>query len=91
MKDSIYVIVTKRGIDRQYKDHSRMTLNPGEKAIKVEIEVPDSVFSPTSIPTIRMSVPAEMMIHEIDLTVANVPDKETSEVYNPRANGDNGK
>jgi len=68
MKDTVHIVVTKNGVDRMMKtDNYR--LKAGERAFKLEVEIPDAVFKPISIPTVKMTVPAEALSTVIEAEV----------------------
>lgn len=75
MKDSIFLVLTRRGIDRTAKT-TNFTLQPGERAVRVEIEVEDKAFAPSAIPTIRMHVPADQLIQQIEVEGAQIVESE---------------
>ncbi|AIE83506.1 hypothetical protein [Fimbriimonas ginsengisoli] len=65
MKDSYYVIFNRRGIDRLLKT-DRFDLKSGECVVRMEIEVPDSVFAKPVIPVTRVVIPAESINRTIE-------------------------
>ena len=60
MKDSLYIIVNKRGIDRTAKTGT-FTLKPTERAFKLNISVPDQAFQGPAIVNINLDIPAERL------------------------------
>lgn len=67
MKDTAHLIFNRRGIDRMAKGDG-FTLKSGERAVRIEIDVPDEVFQPQPIPTIVMTVPQDALITRIEST-----------------------
>lgn len=66
MNDVAYVVFSKTGIDRLVK-RLPIQLKPGEKAFVLNVEIPDEVFAPPPMPTVRMTIPKEALIHEISV------------------------
>lgn len=56
MKDRVYLIITRHGFDRAVKS-GNVQLKSGERMLPVDLEVPDAVFSPPTLPTIRLAIP----------------------------------
>lgn len=65
MKDSYYVIFNKNGIDRMLKT-DRFDLKSGEYAVRMMLEVPDSVFVKPCIPTTYVTIPPESISRTIE-------------------------
>jgi hypothetical protein len=55
LKDSIYLVVTKSGVDRMNKQQLP-TLRGGEKVVQLDVEVADSFFAPKAVPRIGLKV-----------------------------------
>lgn len=64
MKDHVYLVVTKGGVDRMAKTDN-FILKPGERAFRLTVEIADEAFRPARIPTVYLHVPAEAMTTEI--------------------------
>ena len=67
MKDTVYIVVNKNGIDRMLKTGT-FQLKAGEKAFALVLDVPDGAFKPPPMPTVKMTIPLEALIHEINIT-----------------------
>lgn len=68
MNDVIYIVVTKQGYERTVKTEN-FTLKPGERAFKLALDVPDAAFATPKVPTVRVAIPVESLIQEIDVNV----------------------
>lgn len=79
MKGHIYLVLTHRGVDRTCKT-ADFTLKPGERAVRLEVEVPDEAFAPVSVPTLKMKLPAEALIREFSVVAETSTDAEEREV-----------
>lgn len=65
----MYIVVAKQGVERMLKT-GEFTLEPGEHAFRLDIEVDDQVFEPASLPMVRIFVPKESMSREVQVETA---------------------
>lgn len=72
MRTSFYVIFDKNGYVKATKTDN-FTLDRGQYATEVEIEVPDEAFQPVNIPRVEVSIPTEALRRTF---TANVVDGE---------------
>jgi len=68
MKDTYFLIFTKHGIDRMVKN-APTTLKATERAIQMNFEVSDEVFTPFSIPKVSVTVPTEAVTRTIQAEI----------------------
>lgn len=68
MKDTYYLIFTRHGIDRMVKN-APTTLKATERAVRMDFEVSDEVFTPYSIPKVTITVPTEAVTRAIKAEV----------------------
>ena len=88
MKDSVWLIITKSGIDRmvrggdqnsrtrpeQYRKVTRPALKVGEQAMLISVEVPGSVFEPKPDPHAIIVVPESRLVAPtVSVTVEEPP------------------
>jgi hypothetical protein len=56
--------------------HKQPALEPGERAIRLEVNIPDRFFQPAAVPTARLDVPEEMLSPPVpDVTVQPFPEE----------------
>jgi hypothetical protein len=88
MKDSGFLIISKKGIvtfrkGRTQKYGAKYTspaLGPGERAVFITVDVPDSVFEPKPTPEATIRIPEDRVMHPaVDVTVNLPPEGETEE------------
>lgn len=68
MRESIYLVINKRGIDRTCKTDG-FSLKPGERAVELIVEVPDACFAPLKVPKLLFRVPPEALTTEFTVAV----------------------
>jgi hypothetical protein len=68
VKDTIYVIVNQRGFVKANKTPG-FTLDQGERAFRVDIEVPNEAFQPPLLPKVTLTIPREALVTEIHADV----------------------
>ena len=73
MKASLYIIINRNGIDRTAKT-TNFTLAPGEKAFRLDVEVPPEVFAPTHIPTVTLQINADALMSHV-VAEARTPER----------------
>lgn len=56
MKDTCYIVFNSRGIARMNRKNAP-SLNKGEFAVKIDLNVPAEVFAPPVTPTVALTVP----------------------------------
>jgi hypothetical protein len=66
MKDSIFIVVCSTGFVRANKTDNGQ-LKPGERAFRLDLEIPDEVFRPPQLPVVRMTIPRDALITELDV------------------------
>lgn len=74
MRDRVWIIVCKEGFVRALKTDG-FQLKSGERAFALDLEIPDAVFRPPSLPTVRMSIPESALITEITVEGEVVEEK----------------
>lgn len=60
MRDSVYLVFGSQGIDRMTRRAPE--LGAGEHAVRVRLEVPDSVFRPNPMPDAVLKVPERAVL-----------------------------
>lgn len=58
MTDTIYLVLSRRGVERMYKA-AKWKLYTGERVVRLNVEIPDSMFSPPPIPTLDLTLQPE--------------------------------
>lgn len=56
MRDTVYLVFSKRGIDRMLNREPK-ELRAGEHAVKVTLEAPDTLWRPNPVPVVNLSIP----------------------------------
>lgn len=72
MKDTIYVIVNQRGFVKANKTNN-FTLDQGERAFRLDLEVPNEAFQPPLLPKVTLTIPRDALITEVHGEVEMVP------------------
>lgn len=59
MDTSFYAIFNRKGFVRSYKGAKgrQPPLHEGERAVRLQVSIPDAVFSPAGVPTAKVEVP----------------------------------
>lgn len=96
MRDTAWLIVTKRGITRLAKGEvmarenggvarrARPALKVGEYAVAIQVHVPDEVFAPAPLPTARLEVKPENVVAP-PVVVEQLPPPDPLLVYGDEA------
>lgn len=73
MDETVYLVFGKRNVQhRRFKGATvkQPRLQPGERAIRVKVSIPDKFFEPAGVPTARIEVPEDMLSDPVpDVTV----------------------
>ena len=68
MKDSIHIIVSRNRVERMLQT-DRFELKPGERAFRLEVEIPDAAFNQPPVPRLKVLIPPEALVAEIEVEI----------------------
>lgn len=81
MKTELYLVFDQWGYVKAFKTE-KVSLNAGQRAIRLQVTIPDEAFSPAGVPTLSADVPLAMLLRpvetiEIECTAPNGAEAET--------------
>lgn len=74
MKDSIFLIMNSGGVVKMLKSNN-FNLAAGERAVQVEVIVPDEFFQPPVVGKIKLEVPREALAAEVTVEAGFTPQR----------------
>jgi hypothetical protein len=91
MKDTIYLVLTAKGVNRMLKTQGALNpkqryrrtlgLRPGERAVRVDVTVPDVAFAPPGVGHVKIDVGKDQLTTPV--AIGEVVVKDPPEIVQP--------